>query len=91
MPKPPASTQAPTGKLRNIGPKTLARLAEIGVEDLAGLREIGAVDAYRRLKFRFPRDVSLNALYALEAALLDCHWRDLPVGRKVELKHAAER
>ena len=76
-------------KLRNIGPKTLARLGEVGIKSLADLREVGSLDAYRRLKFRFPREVSLNALYALEAALLGCHWRDLPAGCKAELKRAA--
>jgi DNA transformation protein len=90
MPKRSTATRQPPAKLRNIGPKTLARLAEIGVSSLDDLRVLGAVDTYRRLKFRFPCDVSLNALYALEAALLDCHWRDLPAGRKAELKRATE-
>ncbi len=81
---------SPSAKLRNIGPKTMARLAAIDIHDLADLRRLGALAAYRRLKFRFPRDASLNALYALEAALLDCHWRDLPAARKVELKRALE-
>ena len=76
-------------KLRNIGPKTLARLGKVGIKTLADLRDVGSLDAYRRLKFRFPREVSLNALYALEAALLGCHWRDLPAGCKAELKRAA--
>lgn len=83
-------TPRSSAKLKNIGPVTMARLAEVEIHSLADLRAIGAVAAYRRLKFRFPRDASLNALYALEAALLDCHWRDLPAGRKAELKQSVE-
>ena len=33
---------------------------------------------------------SLNLLYALEGALADCHWADLPDGRKAALLLAAE-
>jgi DNA transformation protein len=78
--------------LRNIGPKTSERLAAVGITDEEQLNALGSVEAYRRLKEAFPRDVSLVALYALEAALLDCHWNDLPPGVKERLQHeAAER
>ncbi|WP_448954730.1 TfoX/Sxy family DNA transformation protein [Labrys neptuniae] len=41
------------------------------------LRRLGAVAAYRRLKFRFDHRVSLNALYAMQGALVDRDWRDV--------------
>ena len=73
-----------------IGPVTEKRLIEVGVEDLAALRTLGALDAYRRLKFRFGKDVTLNALYGLEAVILGCHWLQLPPERRDALKRAAE-
>jgi hypothetical protein len=38
-----------------------------------------------------PREASLVLLYALQAALLDCHWNDLPPGMKESLKAEAAR
>jgi DNA transformation protein len=73
-----------------IGPVTEKRLIEVGVDDLATLRRIGALDAYRRLKFRFGKAVTLNALYGLEAVILGCHWLQLPPERRDALKRAAE-
>jgi DNA transformation protein len=73
-----------------IGPVTEKRLIEVGVADLGALRQIGALDTYRRLKFRFGKDVTLNALYGLEAVILGCHWLQLPPERKDALKRAAE-
>jgi DNA transformation protein len=72
-----------------IGPVTEKRLLAVGIQDLAALRRLGAVDAYRRLKFRFGKDVTLNALYGLEAVILGCHWLDLPTDRKEALRQAA--
>lgn len=73
-----------------IGPVTERRLRAVEIETLAALRALGAVDAYRRLKFRFGRDVTLNALYGLEAAILGCDGRALPPDRKAALKRAVE-
>src|SRR5687767_3749298 len=64
--------------LPGIGPVTQGWLEEVGVHTVADLRAIGSVEAYRRLKFMLPRQVSLNALYGLEAGLRGCHWLDLP-------------
>jgi DNA transformation protein len=50
---------------------------------------MGSVEAYRRLKFTVPKQVSLNALYALEAALRGCHWLDLPQDVKTALQQQA--
>jgi DNA transformation protein and related proteins len=37
-----------------------------------------------------PRQASLNALYALEAALRGCHWLDLPQDVKAALQEQAK-
>lgn len=71
--------------LPGIGPVTQGRLEEAGIRTVSDLKEIGPVEAYRRLKFMIPRQVSLNALYGLEAALRGCHWRDLPQDVKASL------
>ena len=33
---------------------------------------------------------SLNLLYALEGALMDCHWQEIPAERRAELLIAAD-
>ncbi|MGO4526844.1 TfoX/Sxy family DNA transformation protein [Microvirga sp. 2MCAF35] len=65
-------------------------LADAGIRTVGELRSIGSVEAYRRLKFMQPRQVSLNALYALEAALRGCHWLDLPQDVKAALQQEAK-
>lgn len=77
-------------KLRNIGPKSAAWLRQVGLRTHADLAASGPVEAYvrvRRAGFR----PSLNLLYALEGALQDCHWQDVPDARRRALVEAAER
>lgn len=87
MPPPRRKTSA---LFPGIGPVTERRLIEVGIADRAALRKLGAVKAYQRLKFRFGKDVTLNALYGLEAVLLGCHWLAIPEERKAELKRASK-
>ena len=82
-------SDAPISTLPGIGFVTQERLAESGIGTVGDLRSIGPVEAYRRLKFMMPRQVSLNALYALEAALRGCHWLDLPQDVKASLQREA--
>lgn len=72
--------------LRNLGPKTAAMLDEIGVATEAELRALGAVECYCRLRFAFGRRISLNALHAMEAALLNIDWRALDTQTKERLR-----
>lgn len=76
-------------KLRNVGPKSAAQLRQVGVRTLAELRAAGSLDTWMKLK-RAGFRPSLNVLYALEGALLDCHWRELPDGRRAALVAQAE-
>lgn len=76
-------------KLRNIGPKSAAWLRQVGLRSLQDLTDIGAVDAYMKVR-RAGFKPSLNLLYALEGALRDCHWQDVPEARRTELVQAAE-
>jgi DNA transformation protein and related proteins len=78
-----------TAKLRNIGPKSAAWLRQVGLRSREDLEAVGAVDAFMRVK-RAGFKPSLNLLYALEGALLDCHWQEVPEARRVELVGAAD-
>jgi hypothetical protein len=71
-------------KIRNVGPKSAAWLRQGGVRSIEDLRDTGVVATFmkvRRAGFR----PSLNLLYAMEGALLDCHWQDVPEDRRNEL------
>ncbi len=76
-------------KLRNIGPKSAAWLRQVGLRTREDLAAVGALEAFMRVK-RAGFKPSLNLLYALEGALPDCHWQDVPEARRNELVQAAE-
>jgi DNA transformation protein len=76
-------------KLRNIGPKSAAWLRQVGLRTEEDLRAIGALEAFMRVK-RAGFKPSLNLLYALEGALLGCHWQEVPAERRSELLVAAD-
>jgi DNA transformation protein and related proteins len=79
-------SDAPISSLPGIESVTQGRLEEAGIRTVSDLKAVGSVEAYRRLKFMLPRQVSLNALYGLEAALRGCHWLDLPQDVKAALQ-----
>lgn len=76
-------------KLRNVGPKSMAWLRQTGVRSLEDLKSAGALPAFVRIK-RAGFKPSLNLLYALEGAILDCHWQEIPAARRSELVIAAD-
>lgn len=76
-------------KLLNIGPKSAAWLRQVGIRSREQLVEAGALGAFIKIK-RAGFRPGLNLLYALEGAILDCHWRDLPEGRRDALLAAAD-
>ncbi|WP_120497975.1 TfoX/Sxy family DNA transformation protein [Kiloniella sp. EL199] len=75
--------------LKNLGPKSVAQLADIGITSSSHLIELGAEEVFRRLYFRFCDEhrLSVNYLYALEGAIKGCDWRLIPMERKQELKN----
>ena len=73
-----------TAQLRNIGPKSAAWLRQVGLRSAEDLVAAGAVQAFVKVK-RAGFKPSLNLLYALEGALLDCHWHDVPEPRRQQL------
>lgn len=78
-----------TAKLRNIGPKSSAWLRQVGLRTREDLAAAGAVEAFMRVK-RAGFKPTMNLLYAIDGALRDCHWQELPDARRQELVAAAE-
>lgn len=76
--------------MRNLGPRSVEWLAEAGVATPADLEAAGSIGAFLRVRERQPR-VSMNLLYALEGALLDVHWAELPADLKRRLASAVGR
>lgn len=76
-------------KLRNIGPKSAAWLRQVGLRTEADIVAIGPVEAYMRVR-RAGFKPTLNLLYALEGALCDCHWQEVPEPRRQQLAQEAE-
>ena len=73
-----------TEKLRNIGPKSAAWLRQVGLRTQEDLAAAGAVGAFLKVK-RAGFKPSLNLLYSLEGALLDCHWQELSEPQRTAL------
>jgi len=69
---------------RHIGPVGHRWLADIGVESQDALEQLGAVEAFKRVKALHP-GANRIALYALEAAMWDLPWNELPPERRAEL------
>ena len=72
--------------MRNIGPKSKQWPASIGVHTLDDVVSLGVVETYKRVRAAYPEKVSLNLLYALQAALLDLPWNEIPRDINEELK-----
>ncbi|EPJ93643.1 MULTISPECIES: TfoX/Sxy family protein [Pseudomonas] len=75
--------------LKNLGKTSAQWLHAVGIHSASDLRRLGAVDAYRAVKARGFR-ASKVLLYAIEGALLDVHWNDIPAQRKEELNQQVD-
>lgn len=71
-------------ELKNLGMASVNILQAIGVNTYEDLAEMGPVKAYCKIKDRGIH-VSKVMLYALQGALMDIHWNDLPVELKSQL------
>ncbi|GAB3753031.1 TfoX/Sxy family protein [Lysobacter olei] len=78
-----------TEKLRNIGPKSAAWLRQVGLRTQDDIAAVGTVEAFMRVK-RAGFKPTLNLLYAIEGALLECHWQEVPEPRRQQLVAEAE-
>ncbi|WP_443191775.1 TfoX/Sxy family protein [Pseudomonas indica] len=70
--------------LKNLGKTSAQWLHAVGIHSASDLRRLGSVGAYRAVRARGFR-ASKVLLYAIEGALLDMHWNDLPPAHKAAL------
>ena len=70
--------------LKNIGRTSAHWLSVIGINSYDDLNNLGAVEAYKLIENRGIR-TSKVLLYALQGALLDQHWNEIPESLKDEL------
>lgn len=71
--------------LKNLGPKSAEHIVAVGIDGPDEIRELGAVVVFLRVKSRFPDSTSFNLLWALQGALMEVHWHDIPNEIKQQL------
>ncbi len=76
---------ASIASLKNLGSKSAAQIVAVGIDGPDEIRIVGAADVYHRVKSRFPNSTSLNLLWALQGALMEIHWHDIPDDIKRQL------
>lgn len=76
-------------ELKNLGMASVNILQAIGINTYEDLADMGPVQAYCRIKARGIH-VSKVMLYALQGALMDVHWNDLPPDMKTQLVEESE-
>ena len=84
-----ADQESDLQQLKNLGAASVNILRAIGVSTYEDLAQIGSVEAYRRIKAR-GISVSKVMLYALEGALINVHWKELPPDVKERLVEEAD-
>jgi len=75
--------------LKNLRGTHARMLHEAGITSPAQLHELGAVGAYIRVR-RSGLQAGLNLLYALEGAIRNMSWTDLPYGVRAALTLEAD-
>jgi hypothetical protein len=78
-----------TPKPLAIGGKSAAWLRQVGIRTWDDVNAIGSLEAFMRVK-RAGFRPSLNLLYALEGALVGCHWQQVDIARRTELAAQAQ-
>lgn len=71
--------------MKNLGPKSRAWLKTIGIESREELEALGAAEAYLRVRDAGFKP-SLNLLWALQGAILDITWNEIPESMKEDLR-----
>ena len=79
-------------QLRNVGPKLASKLVEAGIDTPEKLKQTGAKEAFNKI---YPGgdsygDFNAAYLYALEGAIRNCDWLDIPEKLKQEYKEFAQ-
>lgn len=82
------NAQELAGHLKNVGPKLAEKLVEAGIDTPEKLKQLGAKKAFQLMYAKGDSYGDYNAayLYALEGAVRDCDWLEIPHGLKEEYK-----
>ncbi|MCF8261905.1 MAG: TfoX/Sxy family protein [Melioribacteraceae bacterium] len=71
--------------LKNLGPTSEKMLNSIDIYTLADIKEAGPVVICQMLK-GFGFNVNIMMAYALQGAIMDLHWKDIPKEIKEQLR-----
>ena len=71
--------------LKNLGEKTALWLVDAGVRSRSEMAKLGAIEVCKRMLLA-GHPVSLVAAYAIEGALTDTHWNQIPPQKKLEVQ-----
>ena len=82
---PPGGAGGELGALLNLGPKSSAWLADAGITTRTQLERLGTIEVCRRVRVA-GHPVSVVMAYAIEGALMGCHWNALPREFKQHLR-----
>lgn len=77
--------------LKNLGPVSSRQLRAVGIETVEQLETVGPVQAFHLVADLFPSETSVTFLYAVQGALLDVPWNQLPDKVKERLKNEARK
>jgi len=77
-------------RMKNIGPKSTEWLASVGIHTLDDVAQLGVLETYKRVKAAYPKKVTRNMIWGLQAALLDLPWNELPPDIKEQLRKQVE-
>ncbi len=79
-------------QLRNVGPKLAEKLVAARIDTPEKLRRLGAKKAFEKMYATGDSYGDFNAayLYALEGAIRDCDWLDIPEKIKQDYKEYAQ-
>ena len=79
-------------QLKNVGPKLAAKLVEARIDTPEKLRRLGAKRAFEKMYAAGDAYGDFNAayLYALEGAIRNCDWLEIPEKIKLEYKEYAQ-
>ncbi len=80
-------------KIRNIGPKMAEKLYNAEIYSFDELVKLGAEECYIKIDESggFCGTHHAAYLYAIEAAIIDCQWQNIPESRKIELKEFTKK
>ena len=80
-------------RLKNVGPKLAEKLLEVGIDSPEILKAVGALKAFNLMYQSGDKYGDFNAayLYALEGAIRDCDWLDIPESIKAEYQAYAQQ